>query len=399
MKKTILFLILLMLFASVLSTAVFAKQQFIVFLNNEAIELSAPPVFQNQRTMVTLDSDFFKKADVKTKLDEDTKKILIDGKYSTIEFTIGEKSALIHRKFDFTGIPESIEMDVAPYIINDDVYVPLRFAAEGLGALVEWDSVNNSVLVTFKEEMDIIPVETPVEYEEINIADLSDEDELYSWVQANKSTMGIYHKNINNYNYVLICAGEKPTGGYSIEINSVTLVSPGRIYVDAELIKPSLDSIVTQALTYPCKLIAIKSEGEFNVDGVINGSLSNNVEDIAFETISPEAIAADEELSAWVNGLYKQAGFHYRNGEYVYVLVSAGEKNTGGYSVNVDRVIKEQSGDVYIYAVVESPDPDMMVIQIITWPYTVIRFENTDIAQIKGEIKNSSPAKNIIDFN
>ena len=34
---------------------------------------------------------------------------------------------------------------------------------------------------------------------------------------------------------------------------------------------------------------------------------------------------------------------------------SSRTKNTGGYSVTVDRAVKEESGDIYIYATVLSP--------------------------------------------
>ena len=348
--------------------------------------------------MVTLDSDFYKAGAV-TKFDKETETITLDGIYSTVEFTIGEKSASVYRKYDLTGIPETVEMDVAPFILDDVVYLPLRFAAEGLGALVEWDGERKSVLVTFEEDIMVIPVERPADYKEINLSELSEEDELYSWVMENRSNAGFYHKAVNNTDYILICAGEKPTGGYSIEINSVTLVHPERVYIVAELIKPSPDMDVTTALTYPSRLIAIESGGKLIVDGIIIGSPDNNAVEIQFETVILEEIAADEELSAWVDRLYKQAGIHYKHkDDYVYALIAAGQKNTGGYSVTVDRAVKEESGDIYIYATVLSPDPDMMVIQVITWPYTVVRFEGTGTGEVLGEIHGSNPIKDIIDF-
>ena len=99
-------------------------------------------------------------------------------------------------------------MDVAPFILDDVVYLPLRFAAEGLGALVEWDGERKSVLVTFEEDIMVIPVERPADYKEINLSELSEEDELYSWVMENRSNAGFYHKAVNNTDYILICAGE-----------------------------------------------------------------------------------------------------------------------------------------------------------------------------------------------
>jgi len=397
MKKIPLLLILLTLFVSMFSSAAFAKQEISVFFNDEKVQLITPPVFKEQRTMVTLDSDFFKKAGVEPKFDKDTGSIIIDGTYLTIQLTVGEKKASIYRKFDFTGIPEITEMDVAPFILDGEVYIPLRFVAEYLGAIVEWDPVTNAVLISFEKEFDIIPVERPVEYEEINISEISDVD-LDSWVQENMHNKGIYHRIFNGKNYVLICAGEKPTGGYSIEIGSITQVSPGRIYIDTEVIEPSPDMMVTQVITYPYRLIVIDGGEEVTVDGDINDHSSKNNDELWFETVNPEIIAANEELSAWINQLYTEAGIHSKQiGEYVYVLVAAGQKNTGGYSVIVEEVTRDQSGDVYVLANVNSPDPDMMVTQVITWPYTVIRIEGTGINKVHGEIKNSSPA-GIVNF-
>jgi len=397
MKKFSLILFSVIIFVSIFSFSVFADQDVSLYLNNEKVEPGTPPVFKNQRTMVTL--DFFEKAGVITVFDRETEKITLDGEYSSVEFTIGEEIALIHRKFDFTGISERIELDVAPFILDGMVYVPLRFAAESLGALVEWNAVDKSVLVSFEKGTDIIPVERPVEYEEIDISEPSDEDGLYEWVQENRISKGIYHKSINGKNYILICAGEKPTGGYSIEIRSITQVSPGRIYMDAEVIEPSPDTMVIQIITYPCRLIVIDSDGEISVDGDINDNAVTNNEELSFETVNPDIVASNEELSAWIQQVHTEAGIHSKQiGEHVYVVAAAGQKNTGGYSVIVEKVTREHSGDVYVHAVVESPDPDMMVIQVITWPYTVIRLEGTGSGNVHGEIQNSAPANKIINF-
>lgn len=396
MRKLLLLILSVSLLLSIFPLTALAEQEVSLFINDEEIEMVTLPVFRNQRTMVPLNSGFFKKLGALAHYNEETGTVSIDGKYSTVEFTIGEKKALVHRKYDFTGIPETFEIDVEPFILDGEVYIPLRFAAEGLGALVEWDGVNKSVLVTLETATDIIPVERPAEYEEIDISELSEDDELYSWVQENRYNTGIYHKVLDNKTYVLICAGEKPTGGYSVEIDSATVVYPGKVYLVAKITEPSPDDMVIQVITYPCRLIVI--EGEFEVDGIIENSADTDAEEIQFEVIDPAAIEADEELSEWVNGLHKQAGIHYRNKDgYAYALVAAGQKNTGGYSVVTDKVVRKQSGDVFIYATVHSPDPDMMVIQVITWPYTVIRFEGTGMEKISGTIQDSSPAEDISD--
>lgn len=396
MKKFLMVVLSVILLLSSFTSSVFAERKTSLFINGKEVELAASPVIKNQRTMIPFNSEFFTQAGVKTELDIETNTVTIDGKYSTVKFTVGQKNMIVQRKYDFSGIPETIETDVEPFVYEGVVYVPLRFAAEALGAKVEWDSATGSVYVYFDKEEDIIPVEKPAEYEEIDISGISENDGLYSWVQENRINKGIYTKILDNRTYVLIASGEKPTGGYSVEIESATVVYPGRIYLTAVTTEPEPGAMVIQMITYPCKLIAI--EGEFSVDGIIDDFQTGDGEEMKFETVSPAAIAADEELSAWVGRLYRQAGIHCTDKDgYVYVLVSAGMKNTGGYSVTVDRVVKETSGDVYIYATVHSPDPDMFVTQVITWPYTVIRFEGT-AEEIHGNIQDSYPGNNISVF-
>lgn len=43
---------------------------------------------------------------------------------------------------------QEIKTDVAPQMINSRVFVPVRFAAEALGAQVEWDPENWAVIIT-----------------------------------------------------------------------------------------------------------------------------------------------------------------------------------------------------------------------------------------------------------
>lgn len=396
MKKFSMLVLSIMLLLSVFQLTALAEQEVSIIINGEEFEVVAPPVFKNQRTMVPLNSEFFKKLGAETNYNEETGTVTIDGKYSTVEFTVGKRNVLIHRKYDFTGIPETIETDVEPFVLDGVVYVPLRFAAEGLGALVEWNGISKSVLVAIETETEIIPVEKPAEYEEIEIPGLAEEDALYSWVQENRFNTGIYYKILDNKTYILIAAGEKPTGGYTVEIDSATVVYPGRIYITAKVTEPAPDDIVIQMITYPARLIAV--DGDFSADGIIENSSDTGTEEIPFETVDTESIAADEELSAWVGSFYKQAGIHCKNKDgYVYVLVSAGQRNTGGYNVTVDKVVKKQSGDIFIDATVHSPDPDMMVIQVITWPYTVIRIENPGTGNIHGNILDSSPSGDIIE--
>lgn len=267
MRKTASFLIMTLLFVSLFHTGVFANNETSIILNGQKIELVTPHTFKAGRTMITIDSGFFEKLGAEVRHEESEGKIRIEGKYSSVELTLNESVAYIHRKYDFTGIPQTVEMDVEPFADDGKIYVPLRFAAEGLDALVDWDGVNRLVLVKTATDHDIIPVEAPLEYKEMSLHDIS--GELAEWYEANRKTQGIWFRIADNKTYILICAGEKPTGGYSVQLDSVTMVSPGSVYVAARINSPDPDMFVTQVLTYPCMLIVIEDAEIQQVDGIM----------------------------------------------------------------------------------------------------------------------------------
>jgi len=317
MRKTPLFFIIVLLFSSFFCQASFAENEFNIMLDGEKLELAVPHTFINWRTMVTIDSGLFEKLGAKAGYDENEEKISIDSDYSTIEMTVNELAAYIYRKFDFTGIPETIEMDVAPFIENGNVYIPLRFAVEGLGAQVDWDGLNKSVLITTNSDQDIIPVEVPVEYEEVNLQDIP--DDLAKWVEANRNTQGIRFKNVDNKTYIQICAGEKPTGGYSINLESVTMVAPGSIYLTAQVISPPPDMMVTQALTYPYILIEIEDEEVWVVDGTINDGIRNILEEKTVPTVGA-AIFPDDITDITLYNLMGETVKTYAPEEYPLIV-------------------------------------------------------------------------------
>jgi hypothetical protein len=55
-----------------------------------------------------------------------------------------------------------------------------------------------------------------------------------------------------------------------------------------------------------------------------------------------------------------------------YVILNMGEKNTGGYSIGVEKV-EETDKNIIITVKENSPAPDAMNMQVITYPYTVVK--------------------------
>lgn len=69
--------------------------------------------------------------------------------------------------------------------------------------------------------------------------------------------------------YLLVTYGEKPTGGYAVEITEIT-EAEDKVLVTVHFTEPGEDEVVTQALTYPYDLAMIDDPGlpvEFKATG------------------------------------------------------------------------------------------------------------------------------------
>ncbi|OXG00501.1 protease stability complex PrcB-like protein [Flavobacterium araucananum] len=58
-----------------------------------------------------------------------------------------------------------------------------------------------------------------------------------------------------------------------------------------------------------------------------------------------------------------------------YIILNMGEKNTGGYSIGVEKV-EETDKNIIITVKENNPAPDAMVLQVITYPYTVVKIHS-----------------------
>ncbi|MNQ84308.1 hypothetical protein D3C85_994320 [compost metagenome] len=67
----------------------------------------------------------------------------------------------------------------------------------------------------------------------------------------------------------------------------------------------------------------------------------------------------------------KQADINTSN----YVILNMGEKNTGGYSIGVEKV-EETDKNIIITVKENNPAPDAMTMQVITYPYTVVKIHS-----------------------
>ena len=98
------------------------------------------PVIINSRTLLPIRA-IIEAIGGNIEWDEQQKKVTINVAQDTILLWIGMKEMLVNNRFEIN--------DVAPVIINDRTYIPLRFVAENVGCEVVWDGIAKSVTITY----------------------------------------------------------------------------------------------------------------------------------------------------------------------------------------------------------------------------------------------------------
>lgn len=86
-------------------------------------------------------------------------------------------------------------------------------------------------------------------------------DEEQAWISGHTNAAGVFVKKFGDTRLVLITAGEKPTGGYAVEIASATETDQEWL-IDVVFRSPGPSDIVTQVLTYPYQFCRIKDDGK-----------------------------------------------------------------------------------------------------------------------------------------
>ena len=72
------------------------------------------------------------------------------------KLVIGSKTLVV----TVDGVQKEVKMDVEPFISNNRTMLPIRFVAEALGFKVEWDDPTRTVILTDKDTVVKIPVDT-----------------------------------------------------------------------------------------------------------------------------------------------------------------------------------------------------------------------------------------------
>ncbi len=96
---------------------------------------------QSERTLVPM-RDIFEAVGAVVQCDESTQTVIAVKDSSFVTLQIGSEKAFVNS--------EEKQLDVKALIKDDRTFVPLRFVSEALGAAVEWDNDNYTVVIKTK---------------------------------------------------------------------------------------------------------------------------------------------------------------------------------------------------------------------------------------------------------
>lgn len=124
-------------FALVAAPLAGEAQSVTVIVNGQTMNFPQPPIVRAGRVFVPLRGVF---EQLGASVVYANGQINATGRGRTISLTIGSNQATV------SGQPQT--MDVAPFLVADTTYVPLRFISQALGAAVNWDDSTSTVTIT-----------------------------------------------------------------------------------------------------------------------------------------------------------------------------------------------------------------------------------------------------------
>lgn len=158
-----------------------------------------------------------------------------------------------------------------------------------------------------------------------------------------------------------VFAGEKPTGGFSINVQSVKDYA-GRIRVVYDAVTPSINDVVTDALTYPQQLIAI-SKSDLPVDFYGNSILLPS---------NPVPTRTDAGYSGGIPVVFRL------DGDTLAKTVISEE----GFKPDPDDTVLPSSSEVSV--VVKEAIATISVVADFTGAGVPVQFNNWDELEIRG---------------
>ncbi len=86
------------------------------------------------------------------------------------------------------------------------------------------------------------------------------------WIEEKSSIEGTHQNAFNGFDVYVVALGEKPTGGYQLDIKENKLVDNEKWLVEISVKTPVPQEMVTQALTYPYLVFAVATGVEVEIN-------------------------------------------------------------------------------------------------------------------------------------
>ncbi len=247
MKRSIVYVIVTALLLMIVpGFAGASESDFYIYINSERltipVDMGNPFIDGQSRTQIPVRA-ISEGLGHEVKWSDATRTVtIIKSEKEAIQITIGSDEIITPN--------DTIIMDTKAVIIGDRTYVPLRFVSEALGYNVDyqWNGFH-SINITSS-------IVKPTFYRP---HDHNLPNDIKNWVEFSKEVPLVQEREYDGKRYVLITEGEKPSGGYAVEVIDVVETAENLV-IKVKLTKPAAEDMVTDALTYPYDIIVTENK-------------------------------------------------------------------------------------------------------------------------------------------
>lgn len=190
-----------------------------------------------------------------------------------------------------------------------------------------------------------------------------------------------------NQTLIAIAGGLQSSGGYRIEVESVTQ-KDGVWVVAAKVVPPDSDQTVTTALENPVGIFqAPKLNGTVQVvvtpppqTAPVETTETESPVTVAIEAVAITSAATPEAVQKWAGaqtGVEESGSLVESADGQTYVAIAGGLRSTGGYRVEIAQIVQQGDGWL-IEAKVVAPPADAMVTMAFQNPVGIFQLPPLD---------------------
>lgn len=132
-----------------------------VLVNDELVKTDIAPFVENSRTLIPL-RGVMEKLGATVEWDPRQQAISVDAEDMNIRLIIGQDTAKVTKSVDGVQSIENLKLEVPAKIVEGRTFIPGRFVAETLGAVVGWDNSNRVVTIETVGSRGNIGIEKPI---------------------------------------------------------------------------------------------------------------------------------------------------------------------------------------------------------------------------------------------